>query len=90
MADKDVFPMRDTVLFISSEVILISLVLATVLLPRLLKNNVQESEPLLSDKEAYKLILKEAILKLSNEKAQEAQLVIHDLNEQLVDSEKEY
>ncbi|OJT72007.1 hypothetical protein BM530_21225, partial [Clostridioides difficile] len=41
-------------LFISSEVILISLVLATVLLPRLLKNNVQESEPLLSDKEAYK------------------------------------
>ncbi len=32
--------------------------------------------------------MKEAILKLSNEKAQEAQLVIHDLNEQLVDSEK--
>ncbi|EQG00551.1 cation:proton antiporter, partial [Clostridioides difficile] len=88
LADKDVFPMRDTVLFISSEVILISLVLATVLLPRLLKNNVQESEPLLSDKEAYKLILKEAILKLSNEKAQEVQPVIHDLNEQLVDSEK--
>ncbi|MDU1859760.1 MAG: sodium:proton antiporter [Clostridioides difficile] len=88
LADKDVFPMRDTVLFISSEVILISLVLATILLPRLLKNNVQESEPLLSDKEAYKLILKEAILKLSNEKAQEVQPVIHDLNEQLVDSEK--
>lgn len=88
LADKDVFPMRDTVLFISSEVILISLVLATVLLPRLLKNNVQESEPLLSDKEAYKLILKEAILKLSNEKSQEVQPVIHDLNEQLVDSEK--
>ncbi|VIG31688.1 Na(+)/H(+) antiporter [Clostridioides difficile] len=88
LANKDVFPMRDTVLFISSEVILISLILATVLLPRLLKSNSQESEHLLSDKEAYKLILKEAILKLSNEKAQEAQLVIHDLNEQLVDSEK--
>ncbi|MFL8674644.1 cation:proton antiporter [Clostridioides sp. GD02404] len=88
LANKDIFPMRDTVLFISSEVILISLILATILLPRLLKNNIQESEHLLSDKEAYQLILKEAILKLSNEKAQEVQPVIHDLNEQLVDSEK--
>lgn len=80
--------MRDIVLFISSEVILISLLLATVLLPVLLKKNVQKSEDLLSDREAYKLILKEAILKLSNEKAQEVQPVIHDLNEQLVDLEK--
>ncbi|WP_227842040.1 MULTISPECIES: hypothetical protein [unclassified Clostridioides] len=80
--------MRDIVLFISSEVILISLLLATVLLPILLKKNVQKSENLLSDGEAYKLILKEAILKLSNEKAQEVQPVIHDLNEQLVDLEK--
>ncbi|MCC0654746.1 cation:proton antiporter [Clostridioides sp. ES-S-0001-03] len=86
--NKDMFPMRDIVLFISSEVILISLLLATVLLPVLLKKNVQKSEDLLSDREAYKLILKEAILKLSNEKAQEVQPVIHDLNEQLVDLEK--
>lgn len=86
--NKDMFPMRDIVLFISSEVILISLLLATVLLPILLKKNVQKSENLLSDGEAYKLILKEAILKLSNEKAQEVQPVIHDLNEQLVDLEK--
>nr|UWI49247.1 sodium:proton antiporter [Clostridioides difficile] len=88
LENKDIFPMRDTVLFISSEVILISLVLATVLLPILLKKNVQKSENLLSDGEAYKLILKEAISKLSNEKAQEVQPVIHDLNEQLVDLEK--
>lgn len=88
LASGDVFPMRDTVLFISSEVILISLILATILLPRLLKSDVQESEYLLSDKEAYQIILKEAILKLSNEKEQEVQPVIHDLNEQLVDSEK--
>lgn len=88
LENKDIFPMRDTVLFISSEVILISLVLATVLLPVLLKKNVQKSENLLSDGEAYKLILKEAISKLSNEKAQEVQPVIHDLNEQLVDLEK--
>ncbi|MGX9757414.1 cation:proton antiporter [Clostridioides difficile] len=86
--NKDMFPMRDIVLFISSEVILISLLLATVLLPILLKKNVQKLENLLSDEEAYKLILKEAILKLSNEKAQEVQSVIHDLNEQLVDLEK--
>ncbi|UWD50119.1 sodium:proton antiporter [Clostridioides difficile] len=86
--NKDMFPMRDIVLFISSEVILTSLVLATVLLPVLLKKNVQKSENLLPDGEAYKLILKEAILKLSNEKAQEVQPVIHDLNEQLVDLEK--
>lgn len=90
--DGSLFPMRNTVLFVATGVILLSLIFAAVALPIMIPKPVKDDDGLLPFKEAYRLILQQTINQLQAEAVRETQLsvnlVIRDLEEQLVDLEK--
>ncbi|MFP7254028.1 Na+/H+ antiporter [Terribacillus goriensis] len=86
------FPMRNTVLFVATGVILLSLIFAAAALPTLIPKPFKSDDGLLSFKEVYRLILKQTINQLQADAVRETQLavnlVVRDLEEQLVDLEK--
>ena len=90
--DGSLFPMRNTVLFVATGVILLSLIFAAVALPIIIPKPVKKDDGMLSFKEAYRLILKQTINQLQADAVRETQLsvnlVVRDLEEQLVDLEK--
>ncbi|MFJ7848124.1 Na+/H+ antiporter [Peribacillus sp. NPDC097206] len=92
MPDDTTFPMRNTVLFIAACVILLSVFLATVLLPILIKKPTESDDERLTTEEAYKIVLNKTIQLLSKEATMDNQKAIHqvmeDLNEQLIDLER--
>ncbi|MGE7603282.1 Na+/H+ antiporter [Peribacillus sp. NPDC097675] len=92
MPDDTKFPMRNTVLFIAATVILLSVFLATLLLPILIKKPTESDDERLTTEEAYKIVLNKTIQLLSKEETLDNQKAIHqvmeDLNEQLIDLER--
>ncbi|MFP7492823.1 Na+/H+ antiporter [Terribacillus saccharophilus] len=90
--DGSLFPMRNTVLFVATGVILLSLVFAAMALPILIQKPEKTDDGLLSFKEAYRLVLKQTINSLQVDAVRETQLavnlVVRDLEEQLIDLEK--
>ncbi|WP_340373563.1 Na+/H+ antiporter [Peribacillus sp. FSL E2-0218] len=92
MPDDTLFPMRNTVLFIAACVILLSVLLATVLLPILVKAPAESEDERLSTDEAYKIVLNKTIHQLSKEANSDNQKAVYqvmdDLNEQLIDLER--
>ncbi|MFP7476793.1 Na+/H+ antiporter [Terribacillus saccharophilus] len=90
--DGSLFPMRNTVLFVATGVILLSLIFASVALPIMIPKPEKRDDGLLSFKEVYRLILKQTINQLQADAVRETQLavnlVVRDLEEQLVDLEK--
>ncbi|MFJ7745181.1 Na+/H+ antiporter [Peribacillus sp. NPDC097295] len=92
MPDDTMFPMRNTVLFIAACVILLSVFLATFLLPILIKKPTGSDDERLTTEEAYKIVLNKTIQLLSKETTMDNQKAIHqvieDLNEQLIDLER--
>ncbi|MFJ7831272.1 Na+/H+ antiporter [Peribacillus sp. NPDC097284] len=92
MPDDTTFPMRNTVLFIAACVILLSVFLATFLLPILIKKPTESEDERLTTEEAYKIVLNKTIQLLSKEATMDNQKAIHqvmeDLNEQLIDLER--
>lgn len=92
MPDDTMFPMRNTVLFIAACVILLSVFLATILLPILVKVPTESDDERLTTEEAYKIVLNKTIKQLSKETTMDNQKAIHqvmeDLNEQLIDLER--
>lgn len=92
MPDDTLFPMRNTVLFIAACVILLSVTLATVLLPLLVKTPIEFKDERLTTEEAYKIVLNKTINQLSKEATMDNQKAVHqvmeDLNEQLIDLER--
>lgn len=92
MPDDTTFPMRNTVLFIAACVILLSVFLATFLLPILIRKPTESEDERLTTEEAYKIVLNKTIQLLSKEATMDNQKAIHqvmeDLNEQLIDLER--
>ncbi|MFD6209478.1 Na+/H+ antiporter [Peribacillus sp. NPDC060253] len=92
MPDDTLFPMRNTVLFIAACVILLSVFLATVLLPILVKTPTEYADERLTSEEAYKIVLTKTINQLSKETNMDNQKAVYqvmdDLNEQLIDLER--
>ncbi|MGE7878788.1 Na+/H+ antiporter [Peribacillus muralis] len=92
MPDDSLFPMRNTVLFIAACVILLSVLLATVLLPILVKAPDESEDERLTPDEAHKIILNKTIHQLSKESNSDNQKAVYqvmdDLNEQLIDLER--
>ncbi|MGM9954624.1 MAG: Na+/H+ antiporter [Peribacillus sp.] len=92
MPDDTAFPMRNTVLFIAACVILLSVFLATFLLPILIRKPTESEDERLTTEEAYKIVLNKTIELLSKEATMDNQKAIHqvmeDLNEQLIDLER--
>ncbi|PJN91749.1 Na+/H+ antiporter [Bacillus sp. mrc49] len=92
MPDDTLFPMRNTVLFIAACVILLSVLLATVLLPILVKAPAESEDERLTTDEAYKIVLNKTIHQLSKEANSDNQKAVYqvmdDLNEQLIDLER--
>ncbi|MFJ7676639.1 Na+/H+ antiporter [Peribacillus sp. NPDC097264] len=92
MPDDTAFPMRNTVLFIAACVILLSVFLATFLLPILIRKPTESEDERLTTEEAYKIVLNKTIQLLSKEATMDNQKAIHqvmeDLNEQLIDLER--
>ncbi|WP_057915425.1 Na+/H+ antiporter [Peribacillus muralis] len=92
MPDDTSFPMRNTVLFIAACVILLSVLLATVILPMLVKAPAESIDERLTLDEAYKIVLNKTIHQLSKEANSDNQKAVYqvmdELNEQLIDLER--
>lgn len=88
MPDGSPFPMRDTVLALASEVILLSLLIASICLPRLLREPASSaSAPTLSVSDAYCWILEQTLERMQSEKSPAAQPIIEELLAQLAAAE---